>query len=447
MNSQPTAATLDPEPALATTQRRFIPGWIMLGMAGMAQFMSAPGQSYSVAVFKDPMLKTLGMTEIQYSAAYSFATIFGACLLPFVGRSLDRFGARIMLPIIGTGLSIACYFMSHVQSITGLYITFSLVRSLGQGALILVSGWLVGEWFERKRGMATALAGIGGGLSVMLVPLWNNWMITSNGWQATWIALAIIVFSSLVIPGIVLVRNRPEDIGLFPDGIDPRLQPDEPEPKATSTKRVKRAIIQPTQESWTVSQVLRDFTFWKILAAPATAALVATGLIFHQISLFESQGMTKDDAVFMIAFQAGIATLLTFPMGWLTDRIASRYLLAIQMIVLAIANALLLNIPHISVAFLYAALIGFQASIFRSTGNVVWINYYGRANQGAVRGVAWSMMIFAAAAGPLPLAISVDYFGTYSYALFGFIALPILAAIAVFSAHPPTLKQPVEANS
>ncbi len=149
--------------------------------------------------------------------------------------------------------------------------------------------------------------------------------------------------------------------------------------------------------------------------------------------------MTKDDAVFMIAFQAGIATLMTFPMGWLTDRIASRYLLAIQMVVLAIANALLLNIPHISVAFLYAALIGFQASIFRSTGNVVWINYYGRANQGAVRGVAWSMMILASALGPLPVAISVDFFGSYNPVLILFTIMPLFAAVAVWSAHPPRL--------
>ena len=139
----------------------------------------------------------------------------------------------------------------------------------------------------------------------------------------------------------------------------------------------------------------------------------------------------------MMTLQAGCAMLLQFPVGWLTDRVPSRYILAAAMMFLATATLLVINMPFTWMAGVYALLLGLHGSVMRSTGTVVWINYYGRAHQGAVRGVAWSAMILAAAIGPLPLAISSDYYGAYEPALIAFLALPMFAAAAVWTAHPP----------
>lgn len=79
---------------------RYFPGWTMLAISGAGQFMSAPGQSYSVAAIKDPMRTDLGISETDFALAYGCATLLSAALLPFFGRQIDRFGARIMLPLI-----------------------------------------------------------------------------------------------------------------------------------------------------------------------------------------------------------------------------------------------------------------------------------------------------------------------------------------------------------
>ena len=439
MNSQSTAdAELNAtSPELALPTYRFFPGWSMLGIAAMAQFLSAPGQSFSVAVFKDPMRISLGLTETQYSLAYGFATIVSACLLPFVGRLLDHFGARIILPIIAVGLAAACFFMSRIHSLSELYVGFSLVRSLGQGALTLISVWMVGEWFEKKRGRATALAGFGSAFSVMTIPLLNSWLITHYGWQTGWVFHAVTVAICLILPGIFIVRNRPEDLGLHPDGIDPAEEP-EPE-EALPGGRQKRPLITATIESWTVRQVLRDPTFWKLLTVITTHALVGTGLVFHQIALLGSHGVPMNWAIRMMSFQAICATVLMFPAGWLTDRFPSRYILCGSMLCLSLANLIVLTMPAIWMVIVYTFLLGLTGSVFRSTATVVWINYYGRMNQGAVRGVAWSMMILASALGPLPVAMSIDYFGSYDPVLYLFMTIPLISAAAVWSAHPPKL--------
>jgi sugar phosphate permease len=428
----------------------------MLGIAAAAQFMSAPGQSYSVAAFKDPMREGLGISETNFSLAYGFATVLSALLLPWVGRLVDRHGARVMLPLVATGLGAACLLMSRVDSLFGLYVGFSCVRGLGQGALTLISMWIVGEWFARRRGVATAIAGIAGSLSVMSVPLLNNWCIAHYDWPMTWVALGLAVWALLVLPCIVLLRNRPEDLGLHPDGVNPlplnplTIDSDESathSPTTTAAAAVepprfnRLGRIAPTDEAWTVAEVVRDATFWKLLSVPATAALVGTGLIFHQVALLGSHGLSPTSALGLLTVQAGCATAVMFPVGWLTDRVPSRFLLSISMIALALANVLAMTMPAMWLAVVYALLLGLHGSIMRSTATVVWINFYGRANQGAVRGVAWSIMIFAAAIGPLPLAASIDRFGSYTPALYVFLALPLLSTLAVWTAHPPRRPQ------
>jgi hypothetical protein len=67
----------------------------------------------------------------------------------------------------------------------------------------------------------------------------------------------------------------------------------------------------------------------------------------------------------------------------------------------------------------------------------VWINYYGRTNQGAIRGVAMAAAVIAAACGPLPLALCWDWSGSYAVALILFGVLPLLSAVAVVTARRP----------
>ncbi|HRX79799.1 MAG TPA: MFS transporter, partial [Pirellulaceae bacterium] len=360
MSKAATSASPSKEPA---REYRYFPGWTMLGFAAAAQYMSAPGQSYSVAAFKEPMREGLAVSETQYSLAYGAATILSGLALPFVGRLVDRVGARVLLPAIALLLGGACVCMSRAEGILGLYVGFMLIRPLGQGALTLVGTWLVGEWFERRRGFATAISGIGGSVSVMTIPLLNRWVIAEYDWRTAWFVLGCLVWTTLVLPGWLFIRDRPEDLGLQPDGLDSLEHPSKSHPDAVS--------------AWTVAQVLRDPTFWKLLSVPATSGMVGTGLIFHQVALLGSRGVSPTWALGLISFQAVVATLAVLGTGWLTDRYSNRHILGISMLMLALATLLVLVMPRPEMAIAYAALLGLHGSVMRSTGNVVWLNYYG----------------------------------------------------------------------
>ncbi len=410
----------------------------MIGFSAAAQFMSAPGQSFSVAAFKKPMQESLGISETNVTFAYSVATIVSGLLLPWTGRMIDRFGARTVLPIAGGLLGVSCIIMSCVTNVPLLYVGFTLIRCLGQGAMWLVGTWIVGEWFLRKRGFATAVSGLGSSLSVMLFPILNLYLIKQYGWQSTWQIHGLIVAASIVIPSVLFLRNRPEDIGLHPDGIDPEsVEEDVVE---------QNQLNQPTEESWTLKEVLADTTFWKLLSVGACAGMIGTGLVFHQETIFAARGISKDVAMWLISAQALIGTVAAFWAGSLTDRYPSERLLALAMLMFSVSIFILYFLPHWSYVILFALLNGLNGAIQRTAGTVVWVNYYGRANQGVIRGAAMSTMILAAAIGPLPLAMSNDRWGTYGPVLIAYAIIPLLSMALVYSAKQPVRKQRPDRN-
>ncbi|MEE3373223.1 MAG: MFS transporter [Planctomycetota bacterium] len=417
----------------ATSRRRYRlhPAWVMLAMGTAGCFLSAPGQSFSVAVFIDPMLSDLGVDRTGYSGAYLWAGICGGMVLPFIGRLLDRWGARVMLPLLGLLLGIACVVMSRVDSVAQLYVGFTLIRCIGQGGLGLSSTWLVGEWFERRRGLAMGIVGLGGAASVMVIPLLNDTVIGHFGWRSAWLVLAGMVWLGLVLPTLWLVRDRPEPLGLLPDArwVAPQL---------TAETALEQVPADPhTGVSLNLAKALAEGSFWRLLGVWCTTAMVGTGLLFHQVSLLGTRDVPRQWALLLLGMQAGVATLMAVFAGILTDRGKERQLLAVSMLFLASAILLLLFLPGREWAVLYGVLLGLLGGIIRTAGNAVWINYYGRAHQGSIRGVAMAAAVAAAAMGPLPLAVCWDQTGQYTAALWCYAALPLLAGACVWGARRP----------
>ena len=408
----------------------------MLIIAATAMFMSAPGQSFSVAAFVDPMLNELGVNRTSYSFAYMVATLIGGCILPFIGRIVDRFGARRVLPIVALGLGIACGWMSQVRSIAFLYIGFSMIRCLGQGSLTLISSWIVGEWFREFRGRAAAICAVGGTASVLIIPQLNNVLIDAYGWRTTWMILGGIVCTVVVVPGAVFLRDRPEALGLLPDW--KHQDPTEAGTNSADGDRAPETVLTETP-GCTVSEAVRHPSFWKIASVVGTVSLVGTGLMFHQVSILAERGVSREAALTALGVQAIAATFSTLLAGWLTDRLPVRFVLACSMALEVCAIALLMFMPSPAWAYPYSALLGLHGGIIRSAGTIVWINYFGRKHQGAIQGVSMTIMVFAAALGPVPVAMAKDYYASYETALIAFLVLPITAGILVLSARPPDL--------
>ncbi len=407
----------------------FFYGFIILAVSALAIFVSGPGQTYSVSIFVDPIIKEFGWSRTLVSGLYTGGSLTAGVLMILVGRLLDKYGARIMITVAGILFGLAALWMGSVDSPLKLYVGFAAIRTLGQGSLTLIPTTLIALWFIRLRGRVTAIGVLGGAISAAVFPILIHNLITNMDWQGAWQVLAYIIWGALLIPAVFLIRRSPESVGLLPDGRPPIAEDNEE----------KSRVID--EVNFTLSEALKTRTFWLLLFASAAQPLIGTALAFHQISLLGSRGISAGMAASVFSFIAPAQILGTFSAGFLADKYPNRYLLVIGQGVLILAMLLTFIISAPWQAFLYGAVNGFGAGFIMTVGSVIWPNYFGRMNLGSIRGVAMAGMVIFAALGPLPFGLIFDLTDSYSLAILIFLALPVSCAVAALLARPPRRRE------
>ena len=404
----------------------FFYGWVVLGVTSVALFISGPGQTYSVSIFVDSLIEDLGLSRTLVSGLYTAGSLTGAMLLVFVGRLIDRFGARVVLVGVAVLFGFATMLMSRVDNPAELYLGFAAIRALGQGSMMLAGTTLVALWFVRMRGRAMALATMGAVASQAGFPPLVHFLIERLEWRDAWIALGVLIWAS--IPVLLLARRSPESLGLRPDG----------GPPATSGEASPLLPGLVPGEDFTLREAMRTRSFWLLLFASIPHPLIMTALVFHMVSLVTSKGLDDGLAAPVLSAMALVSLGGTFLAGYLSEKIPNRYIIGASQALLAAAMlwALVIDAPWQALAM--GATMGVSAGLSMTTNNVIWPNYYGRRNLGVIRGVTTTCMVGFAALGPFPFGLLFDLTDSYTSAILGFLVLPVACGVAALRAFPPT---------
>ena len=401
----------------------FYYGWIILIITGLGMFISGPGQTYSISIFMEPMRKTLGLSLSEIASFYTFGSLTAATLMIIVGKLFDIYGGRILMPSITLLFGLACLWMSQVSNSYEVYIGFTMLRALGQGALTLVSTSLVAIWFIQYRGRANAFNSLGSALSQAIFPLLIFYLITNLNWQNTWTILCFIIWGGLLLPAIFIIRRSPESIGLLPDGL--------------TIEQSSNNKISNIEKNWTLKEARKTKTFWLLLFASTSHSFIITALTFLQVPLFESRGLNAESAAQVFMIISPMIILGSFCSGFIIEKIPPRFLLAFSQILLIIAMLFIGVISTNWHTFIYGGIIGFGMGFSMTVGNVIWANYYGRKSIGAIRGFVTTIMVGSAALGPLPFALLAEITGSFQQTTMMFTILPLLCLIAAILAKPP----------
>ncbi len=233
-----------------------------------------------------------------------------AAMVFMVRRLADRVGARVTCAFAGVALGLACFAIGLSQGLIAFFLSFAALRALGQGSLTINATLMVAQWFSRKRGRAVAVMGLGFPLSLAILPALSRILIDSIGWREAYMVLGVMVWV-LVVPGALLVaRNRPEDMGLYPDGASEPLPGEAIQPGRTVADR---------------RRILTSTAFWMLALPLATSSLVTTGLMFHQTSIFVERGLTPAAAAFVFVPIAVVSAASSIVAGFVVDRIGPKY--------------------------------------------------------------------------------------------------------------------------
>lgn len=390
----------------------------------MVTFCSGPGQSYVFSVFVDPILGDIGVSRTQLSALYAVGTGVSAVMVAVVGRLVDRLGARLMLGAIALALGAACFLMASATGPLTLLLGFAALRALGQGSLPVTATLLTAQWFVQKRGRAIAVVGLGFAASNALLPPLARFLIDTVGWRGAYIGLGIMVWALIIPAALLVVRDRPEEMGLGPDGV--------------AVQEERKGPVDHRVRSGPAPRVFSSLDFW-LLAIPLTAApFTVTALVFHQTSILAERGLGPAVAAgvfmpFALAVASGNALA-----GFLVERFGPRRPLILTQVLLVVALIELQFVTSPALAVLYAVTLGASTGMTGVLAGVTWAHYYGRRGLGRVQGSASMVMISASALAPLPLAALQQLSGGYTLGILAMAALPA-ASIALIAASRPAV--------
>jgi MFS transporter, OFA family, oxalate/formate antiporter len=406
----------------------FFYGWIIMAAGTLGMIMTSPGQTYTESIFIEFFLDDLNLSRSLVSSLYSFGTLVGGFSLPFWGKLIDRQGTRKMVTLVSILFGLSCIYMGFVQNALMIGLGFILVRMLGQGSLGLISQTAINYWWVRKRGMIMGISGLLAALLGMgAFPSLVYWLISTFEWRWAYIILGLGLLVIMAPVGYLFFRNHPEDYELNPDGRVNKEPGDD----------WQVLDDDPDEENWTLKEALQTRTFWVFGISLSMFALIVTGLTFHLVSIFQNQGLEPAVAASVFVPIAVTAALVSLGVGYLSDRIPLRYLLAIGLLFQAFSLVMGLWIQGGGTTLLFGIMLGSTNGVARAVGTVVWPSFYGREHLGSIYGFTAAMTVIGAALGPLPFGFAYDLVGSYHPVLIVFAGICILLGIITLMTRKP----------
>ena len=408
-------------------------GWWMVAVGGFIMVITSVPIFQASALWAVPLESQFGWSRTQLGLALSFTRIEGSLTGPIAGYMVDRLGTRFMVFTGLTILTAGFFLFSQVQNLWMFYLAY-FIMSVGQGQ----AGWLtvmtlINHWFVRHRGMAMGLAMVGmgvGGLVLMPVIAWLiNPEANRLGWRHTAEIFAVVtLISAIVLPKII--RNKPEDIGAYPDGADPvqSIQTEDSEQVGTELEL-------------TIWQALRTQAFWCISFGHGLGSMVVLAIMSHLGLLLSDLDYGVQTAAWIIMVQTAISIVFQFLGGWIGDLIPKNVALFIFTAIQGLGVVFLTLGPDLIYFYVFAVLFGIGFGGRTPLTTAIRGEYFGRASFGRILGIStvpMNMLLLIAA----PMAgFMRDELGDYDLAFLVLAGLNTVGAVLFLVARKPKLSE------
>lgn len=415
----------DPIAGSPPRRRKLYYGWIMLPVATLVLVASAPGQTFGVSIFNEPMRTSLDLSHSQFAAAYMLGTALAALPIWWFGWFMDRYGLRRATLLAVIAFALACFVTAGARNWLTLFAAFFCLRTLGPGALAFLSSNTLSYWFEKRLGLVEAVRTLGMAGATCAIPQINLWLERDWGWRGAYAVLGVAIFAILFPTILLFFRNRPRDVGQRIDG---------------AAHRDGDGALRSTDETLvglTLSQTIRTYSFWIVTIGTTLFALIHTAIFFALVPILKERGMDEGDATrLMLCFAVGSVAFQLLG-GALTDRFHAPLLLFFGVTSMSVGTALLGFASGIEMAGLAGAILGASQGLFFGASQPLWARYFGRLHLGKIRGLLMTAMVGMSSLGPLAAGLAKDQLGSFDAALIAFTLLPIPVALLSLAVAVP----------
>jgi MFS family permease len=416
-------------------------GWVIVAVGWSANLVAATMNPVVFSVFIDPMRDELGLSLSGMAWVISVRMLTGGIMAPLVGRLIDRYGARwlgFFGGFLSGGVLISLYFVYNVWLMYALF-AISGISGFGTFGGQLLTIVPAANWFVVKRGRTTSIAATGLGVGTAIgVPI-ALFIINTVGWRWAWVGFGLAIWA-VILPGYgFLMRRRPEDLGLLPDGAVAQTSPVSDDPSAVPDQPEK---AEEEEVSWTLSQALHTPVLWFLLMALTIYMFATSGILFLRVPYWNELGVSSQAIAFGVAADPFTVIFAMLFFGFLAERYPVRFMAVIGGVWRAISMIpLLIGGSYSGYVFLHNITWGVGSGAFAAAQNLIIPTYYGRTAQGAIRGISLPLMIAAGALGAPATAFLIDAGVKATFVWQVGLGLMLFAGLMFFFLKPPKYRQ------
>ena len=414
----------------------FYYGWLIVGIAFVTMAIGVSART-AFSLLMPPLIDEFGWDRGLAAGAFSFGFLVSAALSPIVGRVMDARGPRVVILtgvlLMTTGRLLA----PSIQLPWHLYATLGILVGAGANMMTYTAhSQFLPNWFVRRRGFAISVSFSGVGVGAIVLLPWLQSIIVTDGWRASCWAMGLLAIC-VVGPLNLLVRKKPEDIGLLPDGAS--QMGSAAEPRAASN------VVDPAWAAiqWTLARAIRTGRFWWIVVGYFCAMVAWYAVQVHQTKYLIEIGFTP----LVAGWALGVVSVVGIPgqisLGALSDRLGREWVWTAGCAGFAICYAALIALEHFpSSALLYLMVIsqGFLGYALTSVMGPIVAEIFEGPHYGSIFGTLTVALIGGGAAGPWVTGVIHDATGSYSLAFAPAIVCCIASAAAIWMAAPRNVR-------
>lgn len=394
---------------------RIYRGWWVVSAPFLAAALGTGAGQYGFGIFIGPLEETFGWSRSQISASLSFTAV-GSLLAPFLGRSIDRYGARPVMAISLAMVAVSFLIRPMMTELWHWY-ALSLLQYAGYtGASMLPAGKLVGLWFRRTRGRVMGLTAMGNNFGGLVMPPLMGWMLLLLSWEATYLALGVTSILLVVFTWIT-VRDNPTGR----------------ETETGSTEGDTRAASQVTGR--TVREALRDRSFYAIALAVTLGTFTYSAIIPQIIPHLLDGGATLAIASLVLSMYAIAGMVGKFLMGLVAERITSRYALMTNFVGQSVFLVAMIWADNPIVMWTAVPVLGIFNGAFGALFQLVVQDAFGLRYFGSIMGLINFATLISFFFGPILAGVSYDITGSYTVAFTTVAVMFVTAALALTQAR------------
>ena len=410
----------------------FFYGWAIVAVAFVTMAVGVNARTAFSLLFP-PIIDEFGWERAVTAGAFSFGFFVSAILSPVLGRMMDRYGPRAVLEtgvvLMAAGLMLAAL----VSQPWHLYATLGVLVGAGSVCLGYTGqGLYLPNWFVRRRGLAISIAYSGVGIgSIILLPALQS-MIAQVGWRAAAVGLGLLLLC-LLAPLNLLVRRRPEEMGLAPDGDDATPAAAAGAPAANIVDHAWAAI------DWTLARAMRTARFWWLATGYFCAMFSWYAVQVHQTRYLIETGFSPMYAAWALGFVSFVAIPGQIALGHISDRIGREWVWTVGnggFILCYLALLAMQETPSAALLWFMVGVQGFLGYGITSVFGAIPAEIFQSRHYGSIVGTLMGIGIVGGAIGPWLAGAIYDAGASYTPAFIVAIGASLIAILCIWRAAP-----------